>query len=130
MADSNVTSSTNFEAAVTMASTLAVTGAMTAPASLAVGGGTAITKVVKGSVAVNPASLADGAEADTSVTITGVAVGDVIQMCPAAAGLDAGILICGIWVSAADTVKIRLANQSGGTVDVASATWDYVYFRS
>jgi hypothetical protein len=83
-----------------------------------------------GTVSVNPASLADGAEADTSVTISGATVGDVVIMTPPTAGLDAGILICGAWVSAADTVKVRLHNNSGGTVDVAAGTWAYCLIRS
>lgn len=93
-------------------------------------GGTTITKILKGTVSVNPANLADGAEADTSITITGAAVGDTVILNPPTAGLTAGILICGAWVSATDTVKVRLANQSGGAVDEAAADWSYCIIRA
>lgn len=97
---------------------------------LTVGEGTQITYIEKGTVAVNPASLDDGDSADTSVTITGAAAGDTVIMNPPTAGLDAGIYFVGAWVSAADTVKVRLANHSGGTVDVASASWAYTLIKS
>jgi len=92
--------------------------------------GTQITKILKGTVSVDPASLADAAEADTSITITGAALGDTVILNPPAAGLTAGILICGAWVSAANTVKVRLANASGGTVDEAAGTWSYCLIRA
>jgi hypothetical protein len=96
--------------------------------SLNVGSGNDISKILIGTVSVNPASLANGAEADTSVTITGAVTGAVVVMNPPAAGLTAGIDCCGAWVSAANTVKIRLRNASGGTVDEAAGTWSYIIF--
>jgi hypothetical protein len=92
--------------------------------------GTQITTILKGSVAVNPASLADGAEADTSITITGAVVGDIVVLNPPTDALDAGIIVGQAHVSAADTVKVRIHNNSGGTVDVASGTWYYLLIRS
>lgn len=121
---------------VIMAGTLEVTGATTftgaqaAPTSLAIGGGTAITKVVRGTVAVDPASLLTVAAADTSITITGAAVGDTVILNPPTAGLTAGLLICGAWVSATNTVKVRLYNSTGSTIDEASASWTYTLIRS
>ena len=93
---------------------------------LNIGSGNDISKILIGSVSVDPASLADAAEADTSVTITGAAVGAAVVMCPPAAGLTAGIDLVGAWVSAANTVKIRLRNSSGGVVDEAAANWSYL----
>jgi hypothetical protein len=95
-----------------------------------VGSGTQITKIVKGTVSVNPASLATVTAADLSVTITGAAVGDAVIMNPPAAGLTAGLFATDVWVSAADTVKIRFYNGSAGTIDEAAADWTYTLIRS
>jgi hypothetical protein len=92
--------------------------------------GTTITKILKGTVAIDIASLAAAAEADTEVTIAGAATGDVVIMCPPAAGLTAGMVLGGAWVSAANTVQIRIANASAGTVDEASGTWSYLIIKS
>lgn len=127
--------STRFPNGITANVTGNVTGAVTgttvtASTSATIGGGTAITKVIRGTVAVDPASLNDTTTADTSITITGAAVGDTVIMNPPTAGLTAGLLICGAWVSATDTVKVRIRNESGGTIDEASGTWSYCLIRS
>jgi len=93
---------------------------------LNIGKGGDISKIMLGTVSIDPASLAAGAEADTSVTITGAAVNSVVVISPPAAGLTSGIEICGAWVSAADTVKVRLRNNTGGAVDQAAATCAYL----
>lgn len=75
-----------------------------------------------GSATINPSSLADGACATAgTITVTGASTGDNV-----AAGwpstLDAGVI--GImYVSAADTVTVRICNWSGASVDVASSTF-------
>lgn len=74
---------------------------------------------LKGTATYDAASLADGEGATTTVTVTGAALGDV-----AAASLSvsvAGITVTA-WVSAANTVSVRLQNESGGTLDLASGT--------
>lgn len=80
----------------------------------------AVGRVLTGSATYDPPSLADGAGTNTTVTVTGAALGDFI------AGLSftrdlAGITLTG-YVSAADTVTVRLQNESGGPVDLASGT--------
>jgi hypothetical protein len=97
---------------------------------LTVGGGTQLTKIFRGTVSINPASLATVTAADTSVTITGAVVGDSVILNPPTAGLTAGMLVCGAWVSATDTVKVRLYNGSVGTIDEAAANWTYTIIRS
>ncbi len=94
------------------------------------GSGTTITKILKGTVAVNLASLATVTAADLDVTITGAAVGDSVIIQPPAADMTAGLLVCQAWVAAADTVTIRVYNASGSTIDEASATWIYTLIRS
>lgn len=72
-----------------------------------------------GSATYDAPSLIDAAGATTTVTVTGAALGDF-----ALASLDvdvAGITVTA-YVSAADTVSVRLQNESGGTLDLVSAT--------
>lgn len=92
--------------------------------------GTTITKILKGTVSVNLASLATVTAADLDVTITGAAVGDAVILQPPAADMTAGLLVCQAWVAATDTVTVRVYNASGGTIDEAAATWIYTLIRS
>lgn len=90
--------------------------------------GATITDFLSGTVSVNPPSIAGGAEADVSVTITGAAAGDVVVLQPPAA-LTAGLYIVGVAVTATNTVTLRLYNVTGGAIDEAAATWNYRIFR-
>jgi len=119
---------TNFSDLASEAGVSAATVAATTSATI--GGGTAITKIVRGTVAVDPLSLDTVTAADLAVTITGAAVGDAVILNPAAAGLTAGLFATDVWVSATDTVKIRFYNGSGGTINEASALWNYTLIRS
>jgi hypothetical protein len=87
-------------------------------------------KIILGTVSVNPASIGNAAIGETTVTISGAAVGDIVVMNPPAAGLTAGLGVLGAVVSATDTVKVRIVNNSGGAVDEAAATWSYVLIRA
>lgn len=72
-----------------------------------------------GSATYDAPSLIDAAGATTTVTVTGAALGDF-----ALASLDvdvAGITVTA-YVSAANTVSVRFQNESGGTLDLVSAT--------
>lgn len=115
--------------AVTGASTLS--GAVTASTSIAVGsGGTAMTLIKKGTIAIDPGSIADKASAVSTLTITGAATGDIVILNPGTAGFTAGIALVSPYVSAANTVKVTVANLSGGTLDEASLTCAYILLRS
>jgi hypothetical protein len=83
----------------------------------------------KGTVTINPASLAANTMAETSVTITGAAVGDSVVLTPPTAGLTAGLLVGAAYVSATNTVKLPLYNTSGAPIDEPSASWNYTLFR-
>lgn len=112
-----------------VASTLTSTVAA-ATTSIAVGGGTAITKVVRGSIAVDPASMLTLTASVATLTITGAVAGDTVVITPGTAGFTAGILIGAAYVSAADTVKVDLFNATAGTVDNASLSCFYTLIRS
>lgn len=74
---------------------------------------------IEGTATYDPPSLADGAGATTTVTVTGAALGDMAQASFSLA--TSGITITA-WVSAADTVSVRFQNESGGALDIASGT--------
>jgi hypothetical protein len=69
---------------------------------------------------VDVANLADAAGASQTFTVTGVALGDMVI------GRSLSVSTAGISVTAdvtaADTVTVRFQNESGGAVDLASAT--------
>lgn len=72
-------------------------------------------------------SLVDGAGETDDVTIPGVALGDMVI--GASLGVDlVGLTVTG-YVSAANTVKFRIQNESGSTVDLASSTLRIVIVR-
>jgi len=76
---------------------------------------------------LNAGSLVDGAGETDDVTVAGVALGDMVI--GASLGVDlVGLTVTG-YVSAADTVKFRIQNESGSTVDLASATMKIVVVR-
>lgn len=72
-----------------------------------------------GTATYDPASLADGVGATTTVTVAGAAVGDSAT---ATFSLDLQGITLTAWVSAANTVSVRFQNESGGTLDLASGT--------
>lgn len=79
----------------------------------AIGGG------LEASTVLDLASLNDGAGTTTTLTVTGAALGDYVQV---SHGIDlSGISVTG-YVSATNTVSVRVQNESGGTLDISSAT--------
>lgn len=83
------------------------------------------TWVVKATL--DAGSLSDGAGETDDITIPGVALGDMVI--GASLGVDlVGLTVTG-YVSAANTVKFRIQNESGSTVDLASSTLRVVVAR-
>lgn len=78
-----------------------------------------LRKVLEGSATFDPASVANAAQTSTTVTVTGAALGDYVQVAPSIS--PAGIVISG-HVTAADTVTVYYTNLSGGAIDLASHT--------
>ena len=69
----------------------------------------------------DPGSLSDGAgETSSAVTVSGAALGDMVI---ASAPYDLQGITCTAYVSATNTVRVRLQNETGGTIDLASGTW-------
>lgn len=72
-------------------------------------------------------SLADGAGESDTVTVPGVVVGDIVL--GQSLGVSASGMTITAYVSAADTVTLRIQNESGGTVDLASTAVKLVVAR-
>lgn len=76
---------------------------------------------LSGSATYNPGSLADGAgETSADITVTGAALGDAVVVNPPYE--LQGITVTG-YVRAANAVVVRVQNESGGVIDLASGTW-------
>ena len=69
---------------------------------------------------LNTDSLNDGAGVSDTVAVPGVALGDMVL--GISHGVDAAGVVVHAYVSAANVVTLRMQNESGGTVDLASAT--------
>ena len=72
-------------------------------------------------------NLVDGAGETDDVTVAGVALGDMVIGASLSVDL-VGLTVTG-YVSAANTVKFRIQNESGLTVNLASATMKIVVVR-
>ena len=72
-------------------------------------------------------SLVDGAGETDTVAVPGVALGDMVLGCSFAVD-EAGMSVTA-YVSAANTVSIRVQNESTATVDLASTTLRLVVVR-
>jgi hypothetical protein len=66
-------------------------------------------------------SISSNNNEELTMTVTGAAIGDIVML-GAPSAIESDLTWCG-YVSAADTVTVRLHNSSGGSVDPASATW-------
>jgi hypothetical protein len=76
---------------------------------------------------MNAGSLINGAGETDDITVPGVALGDMVI--GASLGVDlVGLTVTG-YVSAANTVKFRIQNESEATVDLASTTMKLVVVR-
>jgi len=83
--------------------------------------------ILEGSLVWDPGNLVDGAgETSGNITVAGVAVTDTVIVYPPYS--TQGIL-CQGYVSAVNTVNIRLQNETGGAIDLASGTWRVKVFR-
>jgi hypothetical protein len=77
---------------------------------------------------LNADELVDGAGDTDTVTVPGVALGDMVLS--ASLSVDVAGLIVEAYVSSDNTVSIRFQNETGDTVDLASATLRLVVVRS
>jgi hypothetical protein len=98
---------------------------------LTVGEGDEVTKILSEVASLNFGSISTGQYQDLTITVTGAASGDMCNATPAS-GIEAGLTWNG-WVSAADTVTVRLWYHQGalgsGSVDPAARNWRATVFK-
>ncbi|MEJ0062413.1 MAG: DUF2793 domain-containing protein [Alphaproteobacteria bacterium] len=79
------------------------------------------TPFLEASSTWDPASMGAGTgQTSSGITVTGAAFGDFARV---AAPYDLQGVTATAYVSAANTVVIRLQNGTGGTIDLASGSW-------
>jgi len=74
----------------------------------------------------DPASLNDAAGETKSITVAGAALGDIVLVAPP---YDMQDFVFSGYVQAANTVEIRIQNESAATVNLASGTWKVIVLR-
>jgi hypothetical protein len=117
-----------------------ITGAVTATdvsaatveatTSATVGGGTALTKILKGSASVTVAALTAGSEADVTITGTSSVAGDIVVVTPPNAAAETGLGVALAWVPTAGSITIRMSNFSGSSLTGSTSSWTYLLIRS
>lgn len=85
------------------------------------GGGVNITKLLKSTVTLDFPSIAANKVEELTTTITGAATGDFVILAPPS-GLEDHLMAMG-FVKSANTVAIRMHNDSGASQDPVSASW-------
>jgi uncharacterized protein YijF (DUF1287 family) len=78
-------------------------------------------------VTFNPASVATATTAEQSLTVTGLAVGDMVFWQKPTN--TAGVGVVNMRVSAANTLQVTFVNPTAGAVDAASETWTLLVIR-
>lgn len=107
---------------------LHVAGTVKADTSLAIGGGTALTKAVVYTPNLTPANVAANTTAEEAFTVTGLTTGDTVSV--AVPGLAAGVGLVGARVSAANTLALTFGNVTAGALAPPAGVFRVVAIRS
>lgn len=90
-------------------------------------GDTVIKRISYFTQAIDPASITNATSAETTFTLNGANVGDIIEANPPAS-LETGLCYSGCRVSAANTVAVRLSCIAAAPVDGTSRVWSFLHF--
>jgi hypothetical protein len=107
-----------------------VSTTVTATTSLAVGSGTAITKIIKDTATLTIAAGLAAAEEDVAIVATGAAAGDAVKVTLLNAAAETGVGVLATWVSGADEITVRIGNLSGSTLTGSALAATYLIVKS
>jgi len=82
--------------------------------------------MLKGTTTFDFGSIAANTTDETTITVTGAVSGDPVAV--TASALESGLVLTA-FVSAADTVTVRLGNVTVGAIDPASHVYQVVVFQ-
>jgi hypothetical protein len=102
--------------------------AVTLDGSAAAAAGVQLPFVLKNTQTLDPGSIAVDDQLELSVTVSGAIVGDGVIVIPPV-GLNTGLMAFA-FVSATDTLKLRLLNSTAGAIDPASASWTFLIVKA
>ena len=81
-----------------------------------------VTLSLAGSATLDFGSIAAAGNASLTITVTGAAVGDVVDLGVPNGSMTAGLVFTA-WVSATNTVSVQCYNSTAGAIDPASGTF-------
>jgi len=86
-----------------------------------------IRQAIKATATLDFGSIAAAGTAELTITATGAATGDPVSAGPPS-NLNAGLMVT-VYVSATNTVTVRLHNTTGSAIDPASSSWSVVVHK-
>jgi hypothetical protein len=89
--------------------------------------GATVSDILTATATLDFPSIASNSYSDLTITVTGAVTGSSVHL-GAPSGFEANLTFCG-WVSATNTVTVRIHNGSGGAINPASATWRATVFN-